>query len=248
VDLDSDRPDDGCRARVDGGRAVAEPATTGARTAARAGPPAVAARSTSRVERRRDRRKAEIVRTATALLSEHGYQGMNLEDVAERTDIAKATLYHYFSGKDELVAAVLEALTVEVNQRLEQELDAVRDRSCLEQLRVLIREQVRILTDTAPEVATVFSWPKTWPESFEPIIKDSRRRHDAIFRRVVEAGLANGEFDCPDPDVALQCLHGVLNQSSLWIRPSLPPGRKAELREAVVATASRMLSLRSAGA
>ena len=207
-----------------------------------------AARPTSRVARRRDRRKAEIVRTATELLSEHGYQGMNLEDVAEQTDIAKATLYHYFSGKDELVAAVIEALTVDVNRRLEEELDKVKDRSYLEQIRTLIREQVRILTDTAPEVATVFSWPKTWPESFQEIIKDSRRRHDAIFRRVVEAGLAAGEFDCPNPDVALQCLHGVLNQSSLWIRPSLPPEKKAELWEAVVDTASRMLSLKAAGA
>jgi AcrR family transcriptional regulator len=213
---------------------VAEPVTT------------EAARPTSRVARRRDRRKAEIVRTATELLSEHGYQGMNLEDVAEQTDIAKATLYHYFSGKDELVAAVIEALTVEVNRRLEQELDKVSDRSYLEQIRTLIREQVRILTDTAPEVATVFSSPKTWPESIQEIIKDSRRRHDAIFRRVVEAGLAAGEFDCPNPDVALQCLHGVLNQSSLWIRPSLPPEKKAELWEAVVDTASRMLSLEGA--
>jgi TetR/AcrR family transcriptional regulator, regulator of autoinduction and epiphytic fitness len=205
--------------------------------------PATTARASSRVERRRDRRKAEIVRTATAVLSEHGYQGMNLEDVAEQTDIAKATLYHYFSGKDELVAAVIEGLTVEVNRRLEQELDRVRDRSHLEQIRTLIREQVRILTDTAPEVATVFSWPKAWPESFQEIIKESRRRHDAIFRRVVEAGIAAGEFDCPNPDVALQCLHGVLNQSALWIRPSLPVEKKAELWEAVVEAAARMFTL-----
>jgi TetR/AcrR family transcriptional regulator, regulator of autoinduction and epiphytic fitness len=205
--------------------------------------PATTARASSRVERRRDRRKAEIVRTATAVLSEHGYQGMNLEDVAEQTDIAKATLYHYFSGKDELVVAVIEGLTVEVNRRLEQELDRVRDRSHLEQIRTLIREQVRILTDTAPEVATVFSWPKAWPESFQEIIKESRRRHDAIFRRVVEAGIAAGEFDCPNPDVALQCLHGVLNQSALWIRPSLPVEKKAELWEAVVEAAARMFTL-----
>lgn len=213
---------------------MAEPITTDTAPESR--------RPSSRVARRRDRRKAEILRTATELLSEHGYRGMNLEDVAEQTDIAKATLYHYFSGKDELVAAVLEGLTVDVNRRLTEELDTVRDHSHLDQLRTLIREQVRILTDTAPEVATVFSWPKAWPESFEEIIKESRRRHDAIFRGVVETGLAAGEFDCPDPDVALQCLHGVLNQSSLWIRPSLPPEKKAALREAVVDTASRMLS------
>lgn len=209
------------------------------------GAPAADSRSrgSSRVARRRDRRKAEIVRTATELLSANGYQGMSLEDVAEQSDIAKATLYHYFSSKDELVGAVLEALTVDVIERLNAQLDTVRDRSYLEQLRTLIREQVRILTDTAPEVATVFSWPKTWPESFTDTIKTSRRRHDAIFRQVVEAGIAAGEFDCPNPDVALHCLHGVLNQSSLWIRPSFSARKRAALREAVVDTASRMFSL-----
>lgn len=178
--------------------------------------------------------------TATQLLSSRGYQGMNLQDVAEQTDIAKATLYHYFSSKDELVAAVLEALTTDVNTRLQAALDAADDCSHLEQLQALIREQVRILTDTAPEVASVFAWPKSWPEAFAPIIKDSRRRHDALFRKVVLAGIAAGEFDCPNADVALQCLHGVLNQSSLWIRTDLPARRKAQLREAVVSTASRM--------
>ncbi|MBB3607072.1 AcrR family transcriptional regulator [Mycolicibacterium sp. BK556] len=199
-------------------------------------------RASSRVERRRDRRKAEIVATATELLAAGGYQGMSLEEVAERTDIAKATLYHYFSSKDQLVAAVLEALTDDVDARLRAVLKAVDDRSHLEQLQALMHEQVRILTDTAPEVATVFAWPNTWPDTIELMIKNSRRRHDGLFREVVEAGLAAGEFDCPDADVALQCLHGVLNQSSLWIRLNLPARKKRQLRDAVVCAASRMFS------
>ncbi len=169
---------------------------------------------------------------------------MSLEDVAERTDIAKATLYHYFSGKDELVRAVLESLTMDVVMRLETALNEVIGLSYLEQLRALIREQVRILTETAPEVAAVFSWPKSWPESLSGAIKDSRRRHDAIFRSVVEGGIDAGEFDCPYPDVALQCLHGALNQSSLWIRVSMDRESKATLREQLVDTASLMMGAR----
>ncbi|MCV7302977.1 TetR/AcrR family transcriptional regulator [Mycobacterium barrassiae] len=203
-------------------------------------PSKAARRSSSRVERRRDRRKAEIVATATQLLSSRGYQRMNLEDIAEQTDIAKATLYHYFSSKDELVKAVLEELTTHVNTRLQTALDEAGDRGHFEQLQTLIREQIRILTETAPEVGAVFAWPKSWPDVFEPIIKDSRRRHDALFRKVVLAGIAAGEFDCPNADVAVQCLHGVLNHSSLWIRKEMPARKKAQLREAVVATASRM--------
>lgn len=188
----------------------------------------------SRVARRRDRRKAEIVRTATRILTESGYQGMSLEDVAEQTDIAKATLYHYFSSKDALVAAALETLTEEVLQRLGVREDAVGEAGAREHLAALIDEQIRILTETAPEVAAVFSWPRGWPEVFDEPMKDMRRRHDAVFRRVVEQGVADGEFTCPDVNVALQCLHGVLNQSSVWIGPGMHDDDRAELRAAIV--------------
>ncbi|OBG45527.1 TetR family transcriptional regulator [Mycolicibacterium fortuitum] len=188
----------------------------------------------SRVARRRDRRKAEIVKTATRILTESGYQGMSLEEVAEQTDIAKATLYHYFSSKDALVAAALETLTQEVLQRLAAREEAVGDVGAREHLAALIDEQIRILTETAPEVAAVFSWPRGWPEVFDEPMKDMRRRHDAVFRRVVERGVAAGEFTCPDVDVAVQCLHGVLNQSPVWIGPGIHDDNRAELRAAIV--------------
>lgn len=194
----------------------------------------------SRVARRRDRRKTEIVRTAIGLLAVGGYQGTNLEDVAERTDIAKATLYHYFRSKDELVAAALEVLTEEVLTRLAQRANDVGDATATVLLGALVDEQVHILTETAPEVATVFSWPRPWPQTFQESMKEMRRRHDAVFRRVVERGVSDGEFTCPDVDVAMQCLHGILNQSSVWMRPDAHAGDMADVRAAVVACALRL--------
>ncbi|HSZ42323.1 MAG TPA: TetR/AcrR family transcriptional regulator [Trebonia sp.] len=196
--------------------------------------------ASDRVARRRDRRKAEIIRTATEILSASGYQGMSLEDVAERTDIAKATLYHYFSSKDDLVAAALEVLTQEVLRRLSERQSAVGDAPPAELLRALIDEQILILTETAPEVAAVFSWPRAWPESFDEPMKDMRRRHDAVFRRVVERGVAEGAFTCPNISVAMQCLHGILNQSSVWIRPHVPAAEREAARDGVVDCALRL--------
>lgn len=192
----------------------------------------------SRVARRRDRRKSEIVTTAIGILSTHGYQGMNLEDVAERTDIAKATLYHYFRSKDELVGAALDVLTEEVMSRLAERAAEVDDTSPTALLGALVDEQVRILTETAPEVATVFSWPRPWPPAIQDSMKSMRRRHDGVFRQVVERGVAVGEFTCPDVDVAMQCLHGILNQSAVWIRPD--SADRAAARAAVVACALRL--------
>ncbi len=198
--------------------------------------------ASGRVARRRDRRKAEIVRTATEILSASGYQGMSLEEVAEKTDIAKATLYHYFSSKDDLVAAALEALTQEVLRRLAARQAAVGDAPAAQVLRALVDEQILILTETAPEVATVFSWPRAWPGSLDEPMKDMRRRHDAVFRRVVERGVASGEFTCGDVGIAMQCLHGVLNQSAVWIRPHVHAGDREAVRRGIVDCALRLFT------
>lgn len=195
----------------------------------------------TRVSRRRDRRKAEIVKTATTILADAGYAGMSLEDVAEKTDIAKATLYHYFSSKDDLVEAALESLTQEVLQRLEAREQSVRnDAPASEMLAALVDEQVLILTETAPEVAAAFSWPRAWPTVFEESMKQMRRRHDDVFRRVVDRGIADGEFHVDNVSVTLQCLHGILNQASVWVRPGVHENDRTEVRRDIVACALRL--------
>jgi TetR/AcrR family transcriptional regulator of autoinduction and epiphytic fitness len=196
----------------------------------------------SRLSRRRDRRKTEIVRVAISMLATGGYQGMSLEGVAERTDIAKATLYHYFSGKDELVAEALEALTVAVLDRLIAARDAEGSRSSRERLRVLVREQLHVLTVEFPEVGSIFSWQSTWPAVHDEARKSMRRRHDAIFREVVAAGLAAGELDCDDIDVALQCHHAVMNSVSVWIGRIEDSAERAVQTDAIVRAVMRIFT------
>ncbi|MFE5285172.1 TetR/AcrR family transcriptional regulator [Nocardia sp. NPDC056611] len=195
---------------------------------------------TGRAARRRDRRKAEMIATALQILSGSGYQGMRFEDVAERTDIAKATLYHYFPSKDALVSAALEKLTTDVLTRLREALDAAADRSPAEQLRILIAEQLHILTVLYPEVGKLFSFPAPWPAGHSEAIKTMRRRHDRMFREVIDRGMDSGAFDCPDPAVALHCLHGILNHASIWLRPEADPDHR--MRDAVVGESLRLFT------
>ncbi|WP_067686778.1 TetR/AcrR family transcriptional regulator [Nocardia jejuensis] len=191
-----------------------------------------------RAARRRDRRKAEMIAAALQILSSSGYQGMRFEDVAERTDIAKATLYHYFPSKDALVSAVLETLTSDVLTRLREALDAAAGRSATDQLRALVAEQLHVLTVLYPEAGKLFSFPAPWPSEHTEAIKTMRRRHDRIFREVIDRGIASREFDCPDPSVALHCLHGILNHASIWLRPDADS--QGRTREAVVGESMRL--------
>jgi len=62
-----------------------------------------------RPEKRRERRMS-IVRAARDVFLRYGYRKTALEDVAQAADLGKATLYHYFEGKDDLFGAVIEQM------------------------------------------------------------------------------------------------------------------------------------------
>lgn len=47
-----------------------------------------------------------LMTVADRLLTEHGYDGMNMNMLAKEADYSKATVYVYFPSKDEIVGAI----------------------------------------------------------------------------------------------------------------------------------------------
>lgn len=70
--------------------------------------------SSERAEATRER----IVQAARELVIEHGYDGVSTGQVLQRAGVSRGGLYHHFSGKQELMAAVLEAVEVDFAKRL----------------------------------------------------------------------------------------------------------------------------------
>ncbi len=58
--------------------------------------------------RRGQERRNAIVKAAAKLMYERGVRGTSLEDVLDAADAGKSQLYHYFSSKDDLSAAVID--------------------------------------------------------------------------------------------------------------------------------------------
>ena len=56
--------------------------------------------------RERQERERLIIEHADDLLRQHGFLGLNLDELAERVEYSKATLYNHFDSKEDLVAAV----------------------------------------------------------------------------------------------------------------------------------------------
>lgn len=58
-------------------------------------------------DRQRQMRENAILEAAHRLLAEKGYQGMTMDDVANRVGIAKGSLYQHFKSKEELIGVAL---------------------------------------------------------------------------------------------------------------------------------------------
>lgn len=60
-------------------------------------------------ERNERRRRGRILRAAAALAARGGLENVHMRDVADRADVALATLYRYYPSKTHLMVAVLAA-------------------------------------------------------------------------------------------------------------------------------------------
>lgn len=167
-----------------------------------------------RVARKRIRRINEILSVAAEVLSEKGYAGTSLEEVADRVDLAKASLYHYFDSKEALFSACLGTPAEELISRLSP--IAGGEGSPRERLRQLMVEQVRFTTYDDAELSRLFLQHLDWPESITRKLHDWRARHDALFKQVIEEGVTTGDFVLADATVARQCLIGALTSVPFW--------------------------------
>lgn len=113
-----------------------------------------------RKAREKDRRRNAILAAAKRLILKHGVEGMSMNQLAESTELNKATLYLYFRDKDDLVDAV----AYEGLVRLEKEYRQAgrRARSGLERVLHLAR--------------TSFGFYRQQPVYFHALNHQERRR------------------------------------------------------------------------
>lgn len=191
-----------------------------------------------RVQRKRGRRVREIVRAAADLFGEHGYDAVNLEDVAAALDVTKGSLYYYFSSKSEIGTAAIETLGNEWIDGLELLAHQHGDEPVVA-LRVIIREHLRIAVCDHPAVHRLFLAPRDWPQEQAERVKALRSRHDRLFRGIVEQGQKSGEFDVHSIDVTLQCMHAAMTQTPHWAS-RLKPAQQMSAVDEVTETLMRL--------
>lgn len=101
----------------------------------------VALTDPAQLPRGQQERRRRIVRAAIDLLTTGEYDAIQMRDVAERADVALATIYRYFTSKEHLYAAALVDWSADFSGRVGSR--RPRGETPEERLRALMRRAVR---------------------------------------------------------------------------------------------------------
>ncbi|MDN4612949.1 TetR/AcrR family transcriptional regulator [Leifsonia sp. F6_8S_P_1B] len=154
-------------------------------------------------------RRAELAAAARDLALADGLAAVTLRGVAARAGVTPALVAHYHPVMDELVAttfaAIVSAELVEVEGLLRSRPDPTSRISAL---------VATLLDGTRDEVTVV--WVEAWAlgrrnDALADAVRSQMDAWQAIIRRVVEEGVASGDFTAEDPATVAWLLLGMID-------------------------------------
>ncbi|MCI0432425.1 MAG: TetR/AcrR family transcriptional regulator [Gemmatimonadetes bacterium] len=139
-----------------------------------------------------------------------------MRDIANAADLSPANLYHYFSGKDEILFFCQD-------RSLDLMLDAVgrarqRTRPAADRLTTILHAHVEaVLGEVEGGAAHVAVDALPQPLRERIIVK--RDRYERGLRRLVTEGIRSGEFVECDAAITTRAMLGAINWTATWFRP-----------------------------
>ena len=163
----------------------------------------------------RKRRAAEIVAAAAKVFARRGYHGASTQDIADVMGIRQGSIYYYFASKEVALEAVCAdgIAEYEANARRVQRSNV----SASDKVAQLMFHHLAPLADRLDFTLTFLRERRFLPAPARERIRAIERRYERIIGRVIEQGIATGEFHAElDPRMATLALLGLGNSAALW--------------------------------
>ena len=138
------------------------------------------------------RKGAAILRAAQHIFAKKGFQTATVSDIAQKAKVSEATIYEYFSSKEELLFSIPAETIREYHEKNREILPHIQ--GAANKLRFLIQRHLGLYGDN-PDYATVVMLILKGSRNFlktnaYKIVQSSARNYIQVF----EEGIQNGEF------------------------------------------------------
>ncbi|MEU1274957.1 TetR/AcrR family transcriptional regulator [Streptomyces sp. NPDC005799] len=179
----------------------------------------------------------ELLAAAAELFTTQGYAATTTRAVAERAGMRQASMYHYVSGKEELLADLLES-TVTPSLTYARRLLADDDRPAGQRLWDLCRTDVELLCGGPHNLGGLYLLPEVRAERFAGFHAVRAELKDA-YRQLLAATPAGGTLSKSELDLRTDLLFGLI-EGVILVHRSEPDRPVSVFAEATADAALRI--------
>src|SRR5579862_2900034 len=172
-------------------------------------------------DRRRDpaTKREAVLKTAAQLFLEKSYGRTSLNDVAERLNITKPALYHYFHNKEDILLGCYRWGTGLIENNLNA--IAAQFRTGLEKVEAFIQSYANTMTMQFGRCVMRLDEGDLSGSAREEV-RAYKRKIDRRLRSFIEEGIKDGSIVPCDPKIYGFSIAGALNWICMWYEPSGP--------------------------
>ncbi len=161
-------------------------------------------------------KRERILQEAVALFYQRGFTATTLDDIAHELGVTKPFIYTHFKSKTDLLAAIC---LPTIQMSVEAAANAVRSEgSASERLERLIVDFTKVVLVRQPNIAVYFREEKNLEPAALAEINVHRREFDRWLSRLLEEGIASGEFQVADVNLTSLAVGGMISWAYTWHR------------------------------
>lgn len=164
-----------------------------------------------RTEQHRLKRYA-VLKAASRSFAQRGYFQTSLSDIAKEFNLNKATLYHYFKSKEEILFEIhVHAIaSITDDESMQKSIGSGRER-----LIAFIDRYVDMLIDDFGACLVLTDIKPLEKASYDQCVA-GRRRIDSLMRTILREGMEDGSITSVDPKTTASFIFGALNWICHW--------------------------------
>jgi len=161
-----------------------------------------------------EQRRAEIIDAAASLFDEYGFHRTSTSAIAERTGTAKATVYHYFKSKHDLLFAIHEEWIDELIDGFRARQRDIEDP--VELLHQVFRDLLALIDARPGHVRVFFECYRELPGELLAAARTKRDLYEGLVEDTLLRGMRDGTVAWQDPRTATFGLFGMCNWAYQW--------------------------------
>jgi AcrR family transcriptional regulator len=159
-----------------------------------------------------------LLTAASAEFAERGFDGTSIRDIAARAGVSLSALYHYYPGKQALLAAILDEGMDDYLDRCQSAL-ANTTPAPADRLTALVSATVRYRAERSVASLILINEARALTAQDRTAYRERQREATALFATVIEEGVAAGAFRTPYPEDARRTVLAACNAVAQWYHP-----------------------------